>query len=173
MNAPNLANSFASRTLRPAHWIAPTCAVLLGLGAVACQKGHPAPVTSGAAESTVLPQPDPSIGSQTFVVDANHGGQAGSIKIRKLMWGRLVDVRDITGATQNQNFVIGEDIHTDNLDYLLETNAITEETSVTILHQANTPAYLTAFQRLDVNLTVALDKSLSPSALPPFTLPRW
>jgi hypothetical protein len=170
MNAPNLATTFAPRTLRSARWIAPACTALLGLAAAGCQKGHPAPITSGAEPNTILAQPDPTIGSETFVVDPNHGGQSGSVKISKVLWGRLVNVRDSSGEPQNQNFVIGEDIHTDNIDYLLETNAITEETSVTILHPANTPAFVSAFQRLDQNLTVVLDKNLNPSTLPPFTL---
>ncbi len=170
MNAPNLANSFAQRPSRPVQLIAPACAVILGLWAGGCRKGNPAPVTSGAAANTILSQPDPSIGSETFVVDENQGGQSSSIKIRAVLWGRLVNVRDITGAPQNQGMVIGEDIHSDNFDFLMETNAITEETNVTILHQAGTPAYIDAFRRLDQNLTVALDKSLSPTALPPFTL---
>ncbi len=75
-----------------------------------------------------------------------------------------------SGTLQNCGMVIGEDIHTDNIDFILETNAITEETTVTILHDAGTPGLHGAFQRLDQNLTSILDKSLSPTALPPFTL---
>ncbi len=170
MNAPNPANSFAQRPNRLVQLIAPACAVFLALEAGGCRQGNPAPITSGAAPNTIVAQPDPTIGSQTFVVDENQGGQASSVRIRSVMWGRLVDVRDLTGVTQNQGMVIGEDIHSDNFDYLLETNAITEATSVTILHDANTPAYIDAFRRLDQNLIVALDKSLNPSTLPPFTL---
>ncbi len=145
-------------------------AALLGLLAPGCGSGHPAPVTSGALPGTVLQQPDPSIGSKTFVVDANSGGQASGMKIKNVYWGRLATVRDSTGVVQNENMVIGADVRTDNIDYLLDVNAVTEETSVTILHPAGTQAYTDAFLRLDQNLTPFIDKSLSPDQLPPFTL---
>jgi hypothetical protein len=170
MNATNLANSFAQRLHRLPTLIARSSAVVLGLWAGGCMKGNPSPVTSGMAEDTIVNQPDPSIGSLTFVVDANHGGQATAVRVRALLWGRLVNVRDSTGALQNTGMVIGEEIRTDNLDYVLDSNAITEEVVVTIMHPAGTPAYVDAFRRLDQNLTPVVDKSLDPNALPPFTL---
>jgi hypothetical protein len=147
---------------------------LAGLFAGGCGGGggH-LPVGSGAEPGTILDHPDPSIGSNTFVVEANSGGGAGSLKILQVFWGRLVNVRDLQGSLQNTDMLVGEDIRSDNLDYELVVNPITEETTVTILHDAGTPAYVQAFERLDDNLTTVLDKSLDPSELPPFTfLPR-
>jgi len=170
MNATNLANSFASRLHRLPHHVAPLSALALGLWAGGCMRGSPAPVTSGAPAGTILAQPDPTIGSNTFVVDENHGGQSSTVKVKALLWGRLVEVRDVTGALQNSDMVVGEDIRTDNLDFSLESNGITEQTSVRILHAAGTPEYIAAFRRLDQNLTPVVDKDLNPETLPPFTL---
>ena len=145
-------------------------ATLLGLLAQGCGQGHPAPITSGAQPGAVLNHPNPNIGSNTFIVDANSGGQASAMKIKNVYWGRLATIRDSTGAVQNSNMVVGSDIRTDNIDFLLDVNAVTEETSVTILHPAGTQAYTLAFQRLDQNLTPFIDKTLSPDQMPPFTL---
>jgi hypothetical protein len=144
--------------------------VLLGLLAGGCGGGNPAFQNTGANEGSIVNHPDPSIGSNTFVVDANSGGQAGGLGIRQVLWGRLVNVRDSLGALQNTDMVVGDDIRSDNLDFALTVNPITEETTVQILHLAGTPAYVNAFLRLDQNLTSVLDKSLLPSELPPFTL---
>jgi hypothetical protein len=170
MNATQLSNSLGQRLHRLPTLLAPAGAVALGLVAGGCMQGNPSPITSGAESGTILDQPDPSIGSKTFVVDDNHGGQSSSIKIKNLYWGRLVNIRDSSGALQNTGMLVGEDIRTDNIDFELEINAITEEVSVKILHLAGTPAYAAAFVRLDQNLTPVVDKDLSPGALPPFTL---
>jgi hypothetical protein len=147
-------------------------AVLLGFVAGGCggSGGQTGGSSSGSPAGTILDQPDPSIGSNTFVVDANEAGQAGSLRIQQFFWGRLVNVRDVSGALQNTDMLVGEDIRSDNIDFELDVNPITEETTVKILHPAGTPAYVQAFRRLDQNLTTVLDKSLEPTELPPFTL---
>ncbi|MBK7643520.1 MAG: hypothetical protein IPJ19_10825 [Planctomycetes bacterium] len=150
--------------------LTPAAIAALGLFMGGCGSGNPAPVTSGFSTGSIVDQPDPSIGSRTFVVDANSGGQAGSVKLKQLLWGRLVNVRDSLGELQNTDMVVGEDIRTDGIDFVLDVNPITEETTVTIQHEAGTQAYIAAFQRLDQNLTPTLDKSLDPSELPPFSL---
>lgn len=126
--------------------------------------------TSGGAPGTLVDHPDPDLyGSRTLVVDPNQGGTAGSMLITRIAWGRLVDVRDVNGVLQNVDYVIGEDIIT-NGTYRLDTNAITSETTVTILHAAGTPAYETAFRALDAQLTTIQPKSLSPNETPPFSV---
>ena len=168
MNATNFVAQ--RRALASFSVAAPALAALLGLFAGACGGGGTTASGSNQPAGSIVNQPDPSIGSQVFVVDANEGGHAGSLKIRQVSWGRLVNVRDLTGALQNTGMVVGDDIRSDNLDYELDVNAITEETTVKILHVAGSAAYLDAFRRLDQNLTPITDKSLDPSALPPFTL---
>src|SRR5258708_39170169 len=105
MNATQPTNSLVTRRLRLSNLAAPASALALGLWAGGCMKSHPSPVTSGSSAGTILDQPDPTIGSQTFVVDENHGGQGNSVHIRALLWGRLVSVRDITGPLQNSDMV--------------------------------------------------------------------
>src|SRR5882672_6299832 len=50
-----------------------------------------------------------------FVVDANHAGQAATLNIVGVSWGRLVDVYDFDSATGRRSlkladFLIGDDI---------------------------------------------------------------
>ncbi len=69
-----------------------------------------------------------------FIVDENSGGESSDLKITGIYWGRIVSVRDALGALQHSNFVVGEDIVTDFSDFIVETNPITLETTVTIRH---------------------------------------
>ena len=170
MNATNFANSFAQRLNRLPNLIAPASVLALGFAAAGCMKSNPQPITSGATPGSLVTQPDPSIGSRSFIVDENHGGQGNTLRVRAMYWGRLVNVRDSSGELQNTGMVVGEEVRTDNIDYVLDTNAITEETTVTILHPAGSPSYTDAFLRLDQNLTPVVDKNLNPETLPPFTL---
>ncbi|MBK7878057.1 MAG: Ig-like domain-containing protein [Planctomycetes bacterium] len=121
----------------------------------------------------------PERGSRRLIVEENEAGQTSQLKIVSSFWGRIVKVRDQLGNLQQSNMVVGEDIVSDGIDYLVETNAITLETTVTILHPytpstviggVETSAYQRAFDRLDRNLAPVNDKSLDPSELPPFSL---
>ena len=172
MNASTLGTSIRSPLVSRGASLGALAIPTLFLGAwlPGCGSGSPTPVTSNQSVGSVVNHPDPSVGSKTFVVDENFGGQRTSVHLSSVMWGRMVNVRDSSGETQNSNLVVGEDIRTDNIDYQLDINPITEETTVTILHPAGTAAYNSAFQRLDANLTPVLDKSLDPDELPPFTL---
>ena len=146
-------------------------ALLLGFVAGSCGGGGtPAPAVSGAQPGSIVAQPDTSIGSSTFVVDSSSGGQAGALRIVQVAWGRLVNVRDKQGRLENTDMVVGDDIRSDGVDYELSVNPITQESTVKILYDAGTTAYVHAFTRLDQFLTTTLDKSLDPSELPPFTL---
>ena len=58
--------------------------------------------SSGATVGTIVEHPDPgAVGSLTFTVDANNGGSNASMRIVRIAWGRLVDIRDETGKLQN------------------------------------------------------------------------
>lgn len=143
--------------------------------------------TTGQASHAVgalIDHPDfdpfaPEEGSRYLVVEENHAGGASQLRIVNLYWGRLVKVRDQLGVLQQSGMPVGEDIVSDGVDYLVETNAITLETTVTILHPytdslvvggIETSPYQRAFRRLDRNLSPINDKSLDPSELPPFSL---
>ena len=113
-----------------------------------------------------------------FFPDANEGGLDNDPRLLSLSWGRLVDVFDQDSATglrslQHRDFVVGEDIRTDGVDFLLEINPVTQQSSLTILHTAGTVNYQSAFDRLELNLGPVLPKSAEPTELPPFSfLPR-
>ena len=169
----NTASNHSSRSRFPVApaLVAALLAPLAALGVAGCGGGSVNNNQgSGSAPGSLLAHNDPGLGSEVLIVDANQGGDAQNLKIVGVFWGRLVTVRDSSGTPQQKEMVVGEDIQSDNIDYLLTSNAVTEETSVTILHAAGTPAYEAALLRLDQNLTPVTDKSLDPDELPPFSL---
>ena len=123
---------------------------------------------------TILAQPIPMLSeyeyARTLVVDPSLLGEASGVALAQATWGRLADVLDSSGALQNTNMVVGEDIHSDSVDFALETSAHTGVVSVRILHPSGTAEYTSAFRRLDQNLTPLQAKGLDPAELPPFTL---
>jgi hypothetical protein len=100
----------------------------------------------------LVEQPAPEIGSKTFVVDANRRGEASDVRLLGTFWGRLVAVADDSGEIQNRDFVVGENIRTNSI-YDVSTNAVTDQTVVTIKFPAGSQDYLDAFTGLDANLT--------------------
>lgn len=152
-------------------------AILILCALTACGGG-----TSDNGTGSVLPPgavvPNPGTGLQ-FIVDANQGGNASRLEmVGQPVWGRLVDVWAPAPITNTmtlyfEDYLIGQGIDSDGVDYLLERNPVTAKQNLTILHTFQTAAFETAFARLDDGLQPFLDKSLDPSELPPFTaLPR-
>ncbi|MBI5361550.1 MAG: hypothetical protein HZA53_00120 [Planctomycetes bacterium] len=136
-------------------------------------------IAGSGTPGAVVAHPQPELGSRTLVIDANRSGQANPLRLQTLAWGRIAKVRDALGVLQQTDMVIGEDIRSDQTDFRLEVNPITEETTVTILHAYSdsaivggieTSPYQRAFRRLDQNLTPIQDKSLETTELPPYTL---
>jgi len=141
-------------------------AVALALGA--CGGG-----SGGGGSSSGLPQGSVAVNPSTglsFVVDANQGGQAGGLNLRGVYWGRLVDIVDVDRVLVFRNFVIGEDIRSDGVNYLLERNPVTELETLTILHQQGTPEFDAAFSVVESNVQPLLKKGLGAGVLPPFTM---
>ena len=134
--------------------------------------------TQSGAEGDIVNHPDTGLGSNTFVVEGNHGGLASEVEIQNIYWGRLVDVADSTGAIQNRDMVIGEDIRDgqvystadSTVVYSLSRNAVTEAWTVTIGALAGTSAYNDAFLNLDRNLTLTLNAGLEVSEMGPFSM---
>lgn len=130
---------------------------------------------SGVQPGVTLPNPNTGL---LYVVEQNQGGQANSMTMTGLWWGRLVDIYDQDPITAErtqlfENFVIGQTVESNGVDYLLERNPVTERESLTILHKYGTAAFENAFFGLESSLQPFLDKSLDPSELPPFTaVPR-
>lgn len=163
----------------PARASALLASAVLALAVAGCGGGGGASFQQSGTEGAVVSHPEPQLGSRSLVVDPNQSGSAPSLRIRSVYWGRLAKIRDELGVLQQTDFVIGEDVHSDGSDYLLEINPITEETTVTILHPftpsaivggIETSPYQRAFRRLDQNLSPISDKSLEPTELPPYSL---
>ena len=113
-------------------------------------------------------QVDNPDGSGVFIADPNRQGlgtklrlASDSFSVPPMFWGRLVNIYDGNGDLQHQRFVIGEDIRSDSLDFLVEDNAVTGQTNLTILHTAGSADYLDAFGRLEINLVPVYDRDLS------------
>ena len=122
---------------------------------------------SGGANGEVLLNPATGL---SFVVDSNSGGNASNLKILSTYWGRLVDIQDANRVLMHQDFVIGEDIKTNGIDYQLDRNPVTGKEVLTIRYAAGTPGYANAFARLEANVANVLDKGLGANELPPFTM---
>jgi hypothetical protein len=137
----------------------------LALWLGACGSGGGGGQASGHAAGTVLAKP----GGLSFVVDANHGGQGGELRLNGAFWGRLVEVVDVGGTRVFADFVIGEDIQSDGVTFELERNPVTEVETLRVLHANGTAAFEAAARRLDANVQYLLDKGLGPNTLPPFT----
>jgi len=96
----------------------------------------------------------------------------------RLYWGRLADVYardDATGVDTLlfADFMIGDEIGSDGIDFELSRNPVTAKENLVILHSFGTVAFTNAFNQLEGGLQPFQDKSLATTELPPFTaLPR-
>lgn len=146
-------------------WTVPSIALSL---LAACGGGSSAGSTPQSEIGATKTNPDGTL----WFVDENKGGDATGIFIEEVYWGRLVDVYDATGKLYHRDFLIGEDIQSDGINYQIDTNPVTEEVSLTILHQYGTPGYDLAFTATTDNLGPILPKGVV-NALPPFSfVPR-
>lgn len=113
---------------------------------------------------------DPQTGAN-IVVEANQGGGANRLGLTGAFWGRLVDIYDFdagngSSTLQFRDFVIGDNIASDLVDFRLDRNAITETEILTILHPAGTPAFLSAFAQVEANVQPFVKRGLPTTTLP-------
>jgi hypothetical protein len=168
---------------RVASWVSVLLSVGLfagALGVAGCNgsSGVSAGQSGGSnqAPGTLVDKPhDPTLPAEAeslhFVVERSQHGQAGSLHVTSMRWGRLVQVVDDTGTLQQDEMVVGPDIPAVDPNSLsMDTNPVTDQTTVTIHHTYGTPEYLAAFQELDVNLVPIVPKSLAESELPPYSM---
>jgi len=155
------------------HGPAIACA-LAGALLAACGSDTPTK-GSGAPIGSIATNPDTGM---KFIVDPNQGGNASGVKIRDVLWGRLVDVYDRDPAIgapvlQFSDFLIDPEIQSDGSDYLLELQPVTAKHNLTILHAFGTPEWDQAFARLEQGLQPFITKGFQSQTLPPYTeLPR-
>ena len=150
------------------------CGGALLAGFTACG-GETAKSTSSLPVGSM--QTNPATGLQ-FVVDSSHGGEASTMHVRAVHWGRLVNIyaRDIGAGSDTllfTNYLIGESVASDGIDYELNSNPVTGQQNLVILHAFGTPEFTLAFNVLEDGLQPFLDKSLAATELPPYTaMPR-
>lgn len=113
-----------------------------------------------------------------FLETVNESGQSNNLRLTQVVWGRLVNIYDFDAAAtsgdgrtlQYRDFLIAESVVGDETNYLLERNAITEQTDLTILRKRGTPEFEDLFLDATSNLAFVNPTSLSPTELPPFPL---
>lgn len=106
-------------------------------------------------------------------LDPHQDGQASSLHLTGVLWGRLADVFDLDPATgirrvQARNLVIGEDIQSDGVDFEVQTQLFTGLVEVTVLHRLGSAEFEQAYERLEQGLVSV--PTVDPAGLPPFPL---
>jgi hypothetical protein len=104
-----------------------------------------------------------------FVVDENYRGTTTSLRIERISWGRLVDIADAEGVVRHRDFVVNEGVQSGG-PYVVETNPITDKTTVKINFAYQSASYISALDSLDDSLGPIFDKSLDVAELPPFPI---
>lgn len=145
----------------------------LSLGLAGCLDGGSGetaqPTTSSGPVGSLVAQPTTGLGSRSFFVDTNRGGAGQNLNIQGVFWGRLVNIVDSTGTLQHVDFVVSEGL-SNNGNYEITANPVTEVTTVMIKHPVGSAAYITALAASDDNLIPIQRKSLSVNELPPYSL---
>ncbi|HKB17290.1 MAG TPA: hypothetical protein VKF62_14575, partial [Planctomycetota bacterium] len=85
-----------------------------------------------------------------------------------MRWGRLVEVRDATGAVLFPERLVAEGISTDLLDYEMTTVPVTGGTVLRILAAPGTPAFEAALAALDEGLGFVQPNG--PASPPPYSM---
>ena len=98
----------------------------------------------GDATGDLVGQEVDKPGGGTFFVDPHHGGHASRLHLSEIVWGRLVDVHQLTDAGQVdpapvfREMVVRETVQTDGVKYRLETNPITQRARLVVLRHRGT-----------------------------------
>ncbi len=111
---------------------------------------------------------------KTVIVDPNQGGTASTLRIEEVFAGRLVDIYDTSDpAPQFEDFLIGEQVVGDGVNFVLATDPITQRAEVTILADATTePDKFDDIFRTHLadSASSLVATSTSPAEVPPFPL---
>ncbi|KAA3608190.1 MAG: hypothetical protein DWQ01_14050 [Planctomycetota bacterium] len=89
------------------------------------------------------------------------------LRLEKVEWGRLVNVADVNGVLIEENVLIRQDLQPDGVSYDLETNSVTEEQTLVILHASTSPQFNILLDAAQAGLDDVVTKG--PSNAPPFT----
>ena len=179
---PSVMNRSHPRPFSAMTLVAASIGLLVVAGTSACTQGS-APSTNSSGDGKIIQLPPGSTfgdGFDYFIGDSHKSGDASTLKIGAVVWGRLVDVFDqdpATGARQKlfRDLLVDPLLESDPQDYLLEINPVTLREELTIRHAFGSTAFDKAFDplRQDVGLQPFLPKGISPGEFPPFTaVPR-
>lgn len=89
-----------------------------------------------------------------FFVDPNQAGRSRGPRLVEAFWGRLVDVHELApdGTVDptpvHRDLVVNENVQTDDVDYRLETNPITQRTRLVILRRRDSAGTGSSFEAL-------------------------
>jgi len=126
---------------------------------------------------SILEKPD---GSGLFRLDDNYAGQAEEFRIVEMVYGRLVTVLDYDDSdpllpvetVQYRDYVIGQGVTSDGINYRVESNPVTQETTLTILAKNDPTDSNDSFDQLleqAANRTNVIFNR-APTDIPPFPL---
>ena len=125
--------------------------VLLGAALLAgCGNGS----SGGGGQSGITGTEVVKPGSaETFFVDDNESGKTRRLRLVEVTWGRLVNVHaldaplsmggETLAVPEFRNFLIGQQIQTDVVDYRLESNPVTHQARLVILRERDDPEFRT------------------------------
>lgn len=147
--------------------------LLACLGTLGCGGSSSSPKVPTNQPGTTVTDPDTG---RLFIVDPSSGGSSTDVRVLRTAWGRLVDVfgfaADGTRRLMQEDFVIDPDLVSDGKNYLLETNAVTAQQSLTILRNVDDLAtgagldqYVSLLIQAEANLKPVFDNGISGSGI--------
>jgi len=120
-----------------------------------------------------------SVATAPFVALPHQGGEARELKLRRVSWGRLVDVYSRSGAADERVLVlrdvlVGESIgDAPSGEFELELGLDGRTAALTILHPHGSTAFDAALEHAQAACGVIESRGLERDALPPFSrVPR-
>lgn len=126
---------------------------------------------------SILEKPD---GSGLFRLDDNFGGLAEEFRIVDMAYGRLVTVLDYDDSdpllpiesVQYRDYLVGQGVTSDGVNYRVESNPVTQETTLTILAKNDPDDSNDKFDRLleQAASTTNVVFNRAPDDIPPFPL---
>jgi len=149
--------------------ISSAAVISLILGAGCNLNTDPVQVGSSAGPEGSYQDPGDAETPGPFIVDSNFRGQSTSVQIDRISWGRLVDIADVDDVIRHEGFVVNEGVQTGGA-YVVDTNPITDKTTVKILYSFGSAGFVDALDELDNSLGPIFDKSLDVDELPPFPI---
>jgi len=110
-----------------------------------------------------------AISLSALLVSCSGGsGGGGGLSLLQIRWGKLVDVRDATGALVARDLVAEEGVHGNSLEYALASNLVTERATVTVFAALGTTSFASTFASLADSLGFVIEKhEASP---PPYSM---